>query len=535
MTAVATLSSTNCALCARPLTDAVSIATGIGPDCRGLYGYDAAMAVLSNDDRVEVTFRIHAIAANKIEREELRNGLFKLNQLGFPMVAERIRRRCYAKLREQLSFTPAVPQPAPIVFGKVDVPFTLTADQERARECVQRVRMAAGHSRAFIVGYAGTGKTTALKVFAQEHGSLQVITPTGRAALRVREATGIPATTIHRWLYEPKENEKTGAVMFVRRKPGDIAVPPSGIVVIDEASMVGPDIWKDIISVCQQMDLKLVCVGDGFQLPPVQPPNAPPFSVLTPDFAAQLGAERIEMTEVVRQAQDSPVIRASIRLRQGEGVRALQELQRIDTAQLAHVVTTNYRCGGVTICHRNVTRMQLNAGVRMMLGIADEQPQPGEPFVVTKNAYEAGVVNGEQITFGGWDIVPEVYERVYDKYKGKEEQTRFGATKLGGQTQVVMSLEGLHGRLECGPRSIEIAGERWARYHSLYANDDLAPFVHANFGYAWTCHRGQGSEWPSVLVCVEPSVRFDEEEGRRWVYTAVTRSTKMTAYHLGRV
>ena len=534
MTATQAITATACAVCARPLTDAESLAVGIGPDCRATCGY--TLNIVPVHHHAEVNRLVHAIAADALYGSALREAIFKLHSFGFEALAKRIERRVWRRMVSQQT---EIVMPAPVqppALGKIDLPFTLTEGQERARTLVQKLKQQSGHALGFVVGFAGTGKSTVLKVFAQEHGRPQIIAPTGRAALRVREATGLQASTIHRWLYKPKENDKTGAVSFVRREAKDIEVPPSRLVLLDEASMVGPDVWKDVLMVCQQMELKLVCVGDGFQLPPVQAPNAPPFSVLTPEFALQLGAERVEMQEVLRQAQDSPVIRASMALRNGKGLSALTELKRVETHQLAATCVAVHRAGGVTACHRNVTRLQLNAGIRVMLGIQDEMPLPGEPLVVLKNTYEAGVVNGECVLFNGWEIVPEVYERVYDRFKHIEEAARFGSTRISdGRVQVVLALEGLHGRLTASPRAIEISAAKWARLNNLYAGETLAPLLHAQFGYAWTVHKLQGHEVPYVLVCIEPSVRLDEEDGRRWCYTAITRSTKMTAVHVGRV
>ena len=536
MTVPYSLAATSCAVCARPLTDAESITIGIGPDCRAMTGYTLNVAPAQH--QAEITQLVHAIAADALYGSALREAIFKLHTFGFPELAKRIERRTWRRMQPQQV---EIVMPAPVqppALGKLDLPFTLTEGQERARTFVQKLKQQRGHALGFVVGFAGTGKTTALKVFAQEHGRPQIITPTGRAALRVREATGLQASTIHRWLYKPKENDKTGVVSFVRRDAQDIEVPPSRLVLLDEASMVGPDVWKDVLTVCQQMELKLVCIGDGFQLMPVQPPNAPPFSILTPEFAAQLGAERVEMTEVLRQAQDSPVIRASMGLRSGMGLHALKELQRVETPQLASVATAVHRNGGVTICHRNVTRFQLNAGIRMMLGITDEMPQIGEPLVVLKNNYEAGLVNGESFAFQGWDLAPDIFERVFDRYKNIEEAARFGSTKVGAddaQVQIVLALEEIHGRLTAGPRAIDIAGSRWARINNQYAGGTLAPYVHTNLAYSWTAHRGQGSEWPYVLVCIEPSVRLDEIEGQRWTYTSITRAQKQAAVYIGKV
>jgi len=526
---VAALASSNCAACGRPLTDAISIETGVGPDCRANYNY-VAISKLSDADRFTVNGLLHTIAADKLYGDQLREAIHTIFLCGLADLAKRIERRVHRRLAPVQTSIEVVYEAVPVVPKPLNLPFTLTEGQERAREAVQRLMNVPGFGLCVNAGYAGVGKTTLMRVFGQEYGTPQIITPTGKAALRAKQATGLEASTIHRWIYAPKEDPRTGIVTFARRALDEIVVPAARLVLMDESSMVGPDVWKDVYDVCRQLDLKLVCVGDAFQLPPVQAPNAAPFSILSPEFALHHKAERIEMTEVLRQAQESPVIRASMKLRQGMGLAAFEELQKVDITQIWDVTTAVHRAGGITICHRNATRFQLNAGIRTTLGIRDEQPQPGEPLMCLKNAYEAGILNGETFEFTGWELPPDTFERVHDKYKDVNENARFGATRLREQrTQIVLALEELHGRLAAGTRAIEIAGNKWARLNNLFAGDTIAPTIHANFGYTWTAHKSQGSEWPYVLVALEPSIRLNEDEGRRWAYTAVTRATQATA------
>ncbi len=533
---VAAIHAEVCAVCGRPLTDALSIAAAVGPDCRTMLGYYPDL--LATDVRVEANRLLHAIAADQVRGNELRDALFRLHALGFVQLSQRIERRVHRRLVVEMA-TPAQQNAVPEAAVPVQLPFTLTEGQAAADSAVDRLMSTRGFGICVVAGYAGTGKSTLLRVFGEKYGSRGkpiCIAPTGKAALRIREAARMDASTIHRWLYAPKEDPATGIVKFMPRPLQEIVLPPSKLVLLDEASMVGPDVWKDVYQVCKKLDVKLVCVGDAFQLPPVQPPNAAPFSILSPEFARHHGAERIELREVLRQAQDSPIIRASMKLRDGGGIRALAELKKIDTEKFWHVATEVHRAGGVTICHRNVTRTAINAGVRTMLGITDEQPQNGEPLVVLKNTYEAGLVNGELVEFAGWDQIPDVYERVYDRYKNVDEYTRFGATRVGGEeTRVVISLEELHGRLSAGPRAIEIAAATWARVNRVMAGDTIAPLLHVNFGYGWTGHKSQGSQWPYVLVVIEPSIRLDDDDGRRWCYTSITRAMQSTALYLGRL
>lgn len=520
------LTSVYCAACGRELTDDLSRTLAMGPECRAQYNY-RHISALTDGQRIEVTSIIHAIAKELLLGNELRGAMFRLHELGFVAFAKRLEQRLWrATVEVSEPVALAVPAPKPPLV----LPFKLTQGQDLGFEMSRRVAAADGYACGVIVGFAGVGKTTLIKVLGHEHGLPQIITPTGKAALRVREATGLDASTIHRWIYRPVVDPKTGVVKFARREGNDISIPSSRMVILDEASMVGPEIWKDLRQVCVQHDLKLIVIGDGFQLPPVQKDrDAPAFSVLTPAFAAELGAERVEMTEVLRQAQDSPVIRASMALRAGWGVNAFRELEKCDRSNFGQWALNCYKWGGVTICHRNATRYQLNAMFRSSLGIYDEMPQPGEPLLVLKNAYEIGMVNGESFTFDGWSQEPMQYTRVYDRYKNIEENTRFGGTRLGENSIATVSIEELHGRLTASPVPIAIAANRWARTENVLSNDRVASHVHANFGYVYTAHKAQGSQWPGVLVVIEQSVRLDEEEGRRWSYTAITRAQHKAA------
>lgn len=522
-----------CAGCLLPLSDAVSLEAGLEVSCRiDLdYRHISSLGKPQWKEAQDIIYRVRAL-----QGDQLQNALLRLVNLGFDAMAKRFEKLYWrrATVAPQIEVQPAAaptPQPNPVT-----LPFQLTEGQERGREMIKRVVQKPGFSLGVLAGFAGTGKTTLIKIISMEWGTPIVVTPTGKAALRVRESTGLDASTIHRWMYTATPDAKTGIAKFARRHLSEIPLTRNRMVVIDESSMVGPDLWKDIYLICRQLDLKLVCIGDGFQLPPIVPPNTPPFSLLDPKFVAQHEAERMEMTEIVRQAQDSPVIRASMALRNGAGLAGLRELPRVPANQFWLTAMNCFQSGGVTICHKNATRFQINAGMRAMFGFSDEAPRPGEPLLVLRNNYNAGVVNGETIEFSPWERVPEEYERVHDNWNDISEDVRFGSLRIGGMgPRVVMALEEIHGRTKASSRAIENAAARWARINGVLSGDEIAPHLSANFGYALTAHKSQGSEWPFVFVAVEPSIRLNEEEGCRWLYTAITRSSKATALYVGRV
>ena len=537
--------STNCAACGRVLQNSTDARTGLDIECRSQFDY-RKISSLSDADRIIVNEIIHGIAQELLRGDDLRAGIFRIYELGFTDLAKRIERRVGPRtvdgVVQDKPLVPKVVIEIPAEVESVDalrpLPFNPTIGQNAALDVIRAMMKKPGFAVTIVVGYAGTGKTALIQFVAHEHGKPACIAPTGKAALRIRESTGLSASTIHRMIYKVMEDPKTGQAKFVRRSAEEIelVIPRSRLLVLDEASMVGPEVWVDVIAIAQQHNLKLLVIGDGFQLPPVQNKNAAAFSVLLPRFAEELGATRVELTEVLRQAQDSPIIRASMLLRQGQGWRAFADITKIDHSRIGPVALAVYQQAGVVICHRNVTRLGINASMRMALGIHDEMPQPGEPLMVLKNTYEAGLVNGETTQFPGWSVEPDHPERIVDRYKpGVEEMARFGAIRVDGKHTATLAVEELHGRLQTSVKAISNVGMRWARSNNLYCGDNPAPHLSCNFGYSYTGHKSQGSQWPYVFMILEPSIRLDEEDGRRWAYTVATRASLMLAVFAGRI
>ena len=379
-----------------------------------------------------------------------------------------------------------------------------------------------------ICGYAGTGKTTLLKFVLKELGSFGtpiLLSPTGKAAARIAEVTGVPAGTIHRWMYEAKT--KNGIVTFERRTLEQIVRPASGVIIVDEASMIGPDVWDDLEDVAQQLKVSILLIGDGFQLPPVQARGEEPFSVLADGFIPNPD-NRVMLTEILRQAASSPIIRVTMALRESDPYEALMDLDVV----LPNEIDDALMDSDMRICRSNKARHMLNARCRQLLGLTGAI-NAGEPLLVLKNNMSLNVFNGETHTYGGTLDTLETKE-VFD-YFTKEKATVHAELGIVANQEVVLVHEALDGSLD-GKISAAALEKAYDRHQRPQNKEDTEPhpwFLHASYGYVLTAHKSQGSEANRVLVCFEKGMNLTREEDRRWVYTALTRAKERVAvFHL---
>lgn len=388
----------------------------------------------------------------------------------------------------------------------------LTEGQERAVKLAKRLAETPG-GIGLIKGYAGTGKTTTLIEILSELGEVILLAPTGKAAARIQEITHVGASTLHRWIYQVKTDEKTGEPTFTRKGWQDITVPASRLVVMDEASMIGQEMYNDLTEVVSALKCSLLLIGDGFQLPPVSKMDEKPFSVFDGIVAEK---NTVTLDEIQRQAFDSPIIRASFQIRNGDLAEAMSEIDMVLPEDLeTNLADDKY---GMIVCWKNDTRHRLNNMVREVRKFGDEL-RAGEPLLVLRNNYGAEVYNGEVHTFSGWIDNLGIKEIRVPTSSGTETVRVSFGTALMGDKEVILAKDVLMGHADkLSPYHLEKGIKFWLK--------KKMPYIHANLGYALTCHKCQGSQAKSVLVCIEKNSmwRYRQIEGLRSLYTAITRA-----------
>src|SRR5213595_930817 len=151
-----------------------------------------------------------------------------------------------------------------------------------------------------LFGYAGTGKTTLARHIAEGvDGDVKFAAFTGKAALVMRNKGCDNASTIHSLIYRAKESgvEQPSFELW-----DDAPASKAKLIVIDECSMVDAELGRDLKSFA----VPLLVLGDPAQLPPIQ--GGGYFTDASPDAM---------LTEVHRQAQDNPIVRLSMEIREG--------------------------------------------------------------------------------------------------------------------------------------------------------------------------------------------------------------------------
>lgn len=325
-----------------------------------------------------------------------------------------------------------------------------------------------------LAGYAGTGKTTLIAHFVREWCNVAVAALCGKAA-HVLRSKNVEAQTIHSLIYVPFENDE-GKIRFVKRQTLD---KPAQVIIIDEASMVDHLTHRDLLS----FGKPVLFVGDHGQLEPI---GTNPGLMKDP---------HIRLENIHRQAASNPIIRLATAFREGRNVPYWSDKEgRLLVTPRRHF-NEHIRDGVQIICGFNKTRHEINARIRAGLSIATPTPQIGEKIIFLKNSKEHGVFNGQQAVV-----------------------TRVGKVSSRKVNLEVFTDNGIKFELPC------LTGQFGRNVIEDHKDQSIAQ---ADFGYAVTAHKAQGSEWDDVLVLEEIASLWNP---RRWQYTVATRAKERLVY-----
>ena len=329
-----------------------------------------------------------------------------------------------------------------------------------------------------LFGYAGTGKTTLARHLAEGVNQVKFAAFTGKAALVMRNKGCGGASTIHSLIYRTRE---TGVEQPSFELWDDAPASKADLIVIDECSMVDAELGRDLLS----FGAPLLVLGDPAQLPPIQGGGF--FTSAEPDAM---------LTEVHRQAQNDPIVRLSMDVREG---RALEfgsygetEVIRRDALDPERVMVADQVLVG-----RNNTRRAYNMRIREKQDMTDPLPVAGDKLVCLRNNRKKALFNG-----GLWRV------KARAQSKSRIVSMRLMPEDEGHAKPVKVSV-----RADCFSGGIEDLP--W---------DQRKPYDEFDFGYVLTVHKSQGSQWDDVVLFDE-SFAFQDARAR-WLYTGITRAAK---------
>ena len=364
-----------------------------------------------------------------------------------------------------------------------------------------------------IAGYAGAGKSTLVRFIIEELKTYGVKETdvcfacfTGKAAQVLLKKGNKNVITLHKLLYKSIPKESGG---FVRIPNPSI---PYKIVVVDEVSMAP----KTLMDLLFKHDVYVICLGDPFQLPPVD----------KKEDNHLLDTPHIFLDEIMRQAQESEIIQLSMAIRENRPIEVFQgkEVQILNKEELNTGMLT---WADQILVATNATRVSINTQMRKLLNFG-EQPQDGDKIICLRNYWDCFSDNEEPLVNGTIGILKDSF--LTKRYLPSIVKSTDGLSHIDLIMGDFISDSGMYFHsLEMDKKMID-TGEfslDWKTVYQLNRNPktrDIPP-LEFTYGYAITCHKAQGSEWDKVLV-IEEKFPFDRIEHARWLYTAVTRSSE---------
>ena len=423
-----------------------------------------------------------------------------------------------------------------------------------------------------LQGYAGTGKTTLVttlvKTLPQIGMKYQLMAPTGRAAKVLSGYTGKTASTIHRKIYR-FQTFADGNFRMTRTENKS----KNTVFIVDECSMISDDysngrsLLDDLINyVFSGENCRLLLIGDNAQLPPVGLAISPAndINVLKNEFGLTVAA--YELTEVMRQEEESGILSNATNLRRflapaGLGMtpestapiqpplfttNGFNDVHRIEPQEFEELLWQGFsgknNNEAVIICNSNKRANMYNQAIRARILQEDGEISTGDKLMVVKNNYFwtdedqkiSFIANGDMIELMRINRIEEMYGfhfadveiQLTDYQDAPMLSVKILLETLTSDSPALTAEESERLYRTVEEDYMDIPNKR-DRYKEMRKN----PYFNAlqvKFGYALTCHKTQGGQWPIVFIDA-PYIKEDESlqiSDLRWFYTAVTRAQK---------
>ena len=383
---------------------------------------------------------------------------------------------------------------------------TLTSKQEEGLK-IAVDRFNKREKYTCISGYAGTGKSTLVKYIVSALGlkneQVAYVAYTGKAA-NVLKNKGCPnATTAHKLLYNSRPLPN-GKYIFVPKVSLD---PFLRLIVVDEVSMLPKSLWD----VLMRHRIHVLACGDPEQLPPINKDD-------THDI---LDHPHIFLDQIMRQAEESEIIRLSMDIRAGKPLVPFKgkEVQVITRSEL---VAGMYDWADQILCATNATREQINKFVRQTHGLPADHPVPGDKIISLRNHWDELSSDANPLTNGQIGTLGEGFNLdtiSLPRYIADKDVPILMGDFITEDGDIYNNITMDYNALLTGQKTLTNQEE----YRMMKVERFGPPPYEFVYGYGITTWKAQGSQWKKILL-FEEKFPFDAEEHRRYLYTGLTRA-----------
>ena len=384
----------------------------------------------------------------------------------------------------------------------------LTAKQEEGLK-ISVARYKAHEPWTCIAGYAGTGKSTLVKFIVQaldiDPDYVCYIAYTGKAAKVLRDKGCSNAMTAHRLLYQsfPRAD---GTFYHKIKRPLDW---PYKLIIVDEISMLPKEIWELLLS----HNIHVICLGDPFQLPPIGEDNQVLYN------------PHIFLDEIMRQAQESEIIRLTMDIRDGKSLTPYKgkEIQIIDPKD---IVGGMYGWADQIIVAKNLTRRNINSQMRHMLfGVDNEVPVEGDKIICLRNAWETVTEAGDVLVNGTIGTINNIRYNKNHPFLKPQMTADFVSDDYTDFDIEVSPFDVYFRDLNIDYKLLTTGEPTVTEKNFRRFPKQFRPLTF-DYGYCITCWKAQGSEYPKVLVFEENFPKKNSLDHLKYLYTAATRASE---------